>query len=160
MITPIPATPPRRKRPNSINYFALAVLYLGAVNLARAGLALGQQSFERTLPLAMPLPYLAAGGLVWGGVFVVAALGVWRLCPWARKLLLGAIALYQLHIWINHVLFDTSDYARQVWPFHMSVSAAWVVLVWGFLFLPHVKRLYEGRIGIKDERPRTGGEAL
>jgi len=137
-----PATPPRRKRLLSVNYFALAVLYLGALNLARASLAFNQQSFEQTLPLAMPLPYLAAGGLLWGSVFTAAALGVWRLWPWARKLLLGAIVLYQLHVWANHLAFDTSDYSRLVWPFDVGVSVAWVVFVWGFLFLPGIRRLF------------------
>ena len=91
----------------------------------------------------MPLTYLAAGGLVWSIAFVVAALSVWRLWPWARKLVLGAIVLYQLHIWVNHFVFDTSDYARQLWPFHIGISLAWVVVVWGYMFLPGIRRLWE-----------------
>ena len=118
------------------------MLYLGAVNLIRARLALRGESFVASLPLTMPLPYLAASAMVWGSVFCIAAFGVWRLWPWARKLTLGAIVIYQLHIWINHFLFDTSDYARQVWPFQAGVSAAWIILVWGFLFLPAVRHFY------------------
>ena len=95
-----------------------------------------------TLPLAMPLTYLAAGGLAWGVVFVAAATGVWRLWPWARKLVLAAIVVYQLHIWANHLIFDTSDYSRQVWPFHIGISVAWVVVVWGYMFLPGIRRLW------------------
>jgi hypothetical protein len=121
---------------------ALAVLYLGVVNLARVRLALDGPSFTRTLPLTMPLPYLAAGALVWGLVFVTAAFGVWRLWAWARALLLGAIILYQFHVWANHLIFDTSLYARQVWPFEAGISAAWVAIVWGFMFLPGIRRLY------------------
>jgi len=136
-------TPPRRKRPRSVTFLALAVLYLGIVNLARAWLALNGSSFERALPLTMPLPYLGFGGLLWGLAFVVAAFGLWRVWPWARKVLLGAILAYQLHIWINHFVFDTSLYARQVWPFQAGLSVIWIVIVWGFLFLPGVKRLYE-----------------
>ena len=93
----------------------------------------------------MPPIYLAAGGLVWGIAFVVAALGVWRLWPWARKLVLGAIVVYQLHIWVNHLAFDTSDYARQVWPFHIGISVAWVAAVWGYMFLPGIRRLWRER---------------
>jgi hypothetical protein len=118
------------------------VLYLGVVNLARAALALYGSSFERTLLLTMPLPYLAAGGIVWGSVFVVAAFGAWSLWPWARRLLLGAIIVYQVHIWTNHLLFDTSSYARQVWPFNAGISVAWIVIAWGFLFLPGIRKLY------------------
>ena len=135
-------TPPRRKRPRSVTFFALAVLYLGIVNLARAWLALDGSSFERTLSLAMPLPYLGIGGLAWGIVFVVVSFGIWRVRPWARKALVAAITIYQLHIWINHFLFDSSVYSRQVWPFEAGISLVWVIVVWGFLFLPGIKRLY------------------
>jgi hypothetical protein len=112
------------------------------VNLARAWLALNGSSFERTLPLTMPLPYLGLGGLFWGVVFVVTALGIWRVWQWARRLLLGAVIVYQLHIWINHLVFDTSIYARQVWPFAAGISLVWIIVVWGFLFLPGIRRIY------------------
>jgi hypothetical protein len=135
-------TPPRRKRPLSVTFFALAVLYLGVVNLARAWLALNGSSFERTLALAMPLPYLGVGGLTWGIVFILVSFGIWRVWPGARKVLLGAIVVYQCHIWINHFVFDTSVYSRQVWPFEAGISLVWIIVVWGFLFLPGIKRLY------------------
>jgi len=135
-------TPPRRKRPWSVTFFALAVLYLGIVNLARAWLALNGTSFERTLPLTMPLRYLGIGGLAWGCVFVVTAFGIWRVRPWARKVLLGAIVVYQLHIWINHWVYDTSVYSRQVWPFEAGISLMWTLVVWGFMNLPGIRRLF------------------
>ena len=135
-------TPPRRKRPQSVTFFALAVLYLGIVNLARAWLALNGTSFERTLPLTMPLRYLGIGGLAWGCVFVVTMFGIWRLWPWARKTTLGAILVYQLHIWINHFVFDVSVYSRQVWPFAAGISVLWVIVVWGFMFLPGIRSIY------------------
>jgi len=93
----------------------------------------------------MPLPYLVVSGLVWGMVFIAAAFGMWRLWTWARNLLLGAIVVYQLHIWINHVLFDASHYARQVWPFEAGICVAWIVAVWVFLCLPAVRQLYQPR---------------
>ena len=142
MTNPILTTPPRRKRPRSVTFFALAVLYLGVVNLARAWLALNGSSFERALPLRMPLPYLGLGGLFWGVVFVVAAFGIWRVWPWARQVSLGAIVVYQLHIWINHWVFDTSVYSRQVWPFEAGMSLMWTLVVWGFMNLPGIRRLY------------------
>ena len=121
------------------------MLYLGVVNLARAALAIDGNTFEQTLPLSIPLPYLAGSGLVWGIVFIAVALGVWWLRPWARKLSLGAIIVYQLHIWINHLVFDTSDYSHQVWPSHIGISVVWIIAVWGFAFLPGIRRLYQPR---------------
>ena len=145
MTAPDAATRPRQKCPRSVTFFALAVLYLGVVNLARAGLSFESSPFERTLPLTVSLPYLTICGLVWGLVFVGAACGVWRLWPSARKLLLGAVVVYQVHIWINHVLFDTSVYSRQVWSFQAGISVAWIMAVWIFLFLPAIRRLYQPR---------------
>ena len=142
MTNSVLTTPPRRKRPRSVTLFALAVLYLGLVNLARAWLALNGSPFERALPLAAPLPYFGLGGLFWGAAFVVIAFGLWRVWPWARKAMLGAILIYQLHIWINHFAFDSSVDSRQVWPFEAGMSLAWIMVVWGFLFLPGIKRLY------------------
>jgi hypothetical protein len=121
------------------------VLYLGAVNLTRAWLASKDISFEHTLPLSLPLTYLAVCGLVWGLVFTAAALGVWRLWAWARRLLLGAIIVYQIHIWVNHALFDVSTYSRQVWPFQAGVSVAWIMGIWIFLCLPAIRRIYQPR---------------
>ncbi len=148
-----PVTPPKRKHLRSVNYFALAVLYLALVNLARAWIALGGQPYLRTLPLRMPLVYLAVCGLLWGIVFGVAAAGVWRLWPWARVLLLGAIIVYQVHIWINHLVLDTSTYARGIWAFDAGISAAWVIFVWGFLFLPGIRRAFSS------ETARAGSDA-
>jgi len=115
------------------------------MNLVRARLALDGQSFAQTLLPTMPLTYLGVGGLVWGSVFVVAAFGVWRLWQWARTLLLAAIIVYQLHIWANHLIFDTSAYSRLVWPFQIGISVAWIVVVWGFLFLPGIRRVFVQR---------------
>jgi hypothetical protein len=135
-----PSAPQKRKRLRSVTLIALAVLYLGVINLARAWLAWTGNSFEQGLTPRMPLPYLVIVGCAWGGVFVAAGLGLWRLQPWARRLVLIAIVVYQLHIWINHLLLDTSSYARQVWPFQAAISAAWLLGVWSFMFLPGIRR--------------------
>ena len=92
------------------------------------------------MPLTMPLGYLGIGGLVWGCVFVVTAIGIWRMSPWARQVLLGAIVVYQLHIWINHWVYDTSVYSRQVWPFEAGISLVWSLVTWGFMNLPGIRR--------------------
>lgn len=145
MTTHLSAAPPQRKRPRSVTFFALAVLYLSVVNLARAGVALNGALFARTLPLSLSLDYVVVNGLVWGIVFGMGAWGVWRLATWARRLLLIAIVVYQIHVWVNHWLFDTSTYARQVWPFHAGISLTWMAVVWLFLFLPGIRRLYRPR---------------
>ncbi len=55
---------------------------------------------------------------------------------------LVGITVYQAHIWVNHALFD---YSRQVWPFAAGLSAATLAVVWGYLFLPGIRRTYKGK---------------
>lgn len=126
----------------STTWFALAVLYLSAVNLVFGAQALASGPPWSAWPARAPLAWLIAGKLAWGVVFGVTAWGVWRLRPWGRKLLLGAITLYQAHIWLNHILFDASDYARQVWPFAAGVSVVTLGVAWGFMFWPKIRRRY------------------
>jgi hypothetical protein len=90
----------------------------------------------------MPMALLACTSLAWGIVFGLCSLGLWRLRPWGRRGALAAVSLFHAHIWLNHLLFDRSDYARQVWPFAVAHTLAALLLVWGFLYWPAVRRLY------------------
>lgn len=129
----------------STTYFALAVLYLSGLNLVYGLQVVTRWPDLAWLPARMPLAWLAAGKLVWGLTFGLAAWGLWRLRAWGRTLALVAFTLYQVHIWANHVLFDVSNYARQVWPFYAGLSLVSLALVWGFLFWPSVRQLYVGK---------------
>ncbi len=124
------------------NYFALALLGLGVTNFVFGAQAVTQWSYYSTLPLRIPLVWLIGGKLVWGIVFGITAWGVWRLRPWGRKLLLTSLTLYQAHIWLNHILFDVSEYSRQVWPFEAGISLITLAVVWGLVGLPSLRRSY------------------
>jgi hypothetical protein len=129
-------------RPRSVTWLALAVLLLSAVNLLRAvRVVLGLQ-FLAQLNLSVSPAYLGWSGLMWGAALGAAAAGLWWLRPWGRWLALGAVSLYYLHAWINRLLFDTSIYARQVWPWEALVSLLAVGLTWGILWRPGVRRAF------------------
>jgi hypothetical protein len=133
------------KRPRRVTLFGLTVLLLGSgLNLARAAWAWRQTQALTSLPAttSMPMALLAGSSLIWGGVFLVCSLGLWRLRPWGRSGTLFAVTLFHAHIWFNHVLFDRSDYARQVWPFAIVHTLVTLFVVWGFLYWPFVRRLY------------------
>jgi hypothetical protein len=59
--------------------------------------------------------------------------------------------LYQAHIWLNHLLFDASDYARQTRPRDLALSALFLAVVWGTLHLPGVRRI----LGISHTKTHT-----
>jgi hypothetical protein len=132
-------------RPWRVTLFSLAVLLLGCgLNLLRAAWAWRQARALADLPTptSMPMALLACTSLAWGIVFGLCSLGLWRLRPWGRRGALAAVSLFHAHIWLNHLLFDRSDYARQVWPFAVAHTLAALLLVWGFLYWPAVRRLY------------------
>jgi hypothetical protein len=121
------------------------VLLLGSgPNLVRAVLAWRQEQVlaELSTSTSMPMNLLAGTSLVWGIVFAVCGLGLWRLRSWGRKGMLMAVTLYHAHIWVNHIVFDRSDYARQVWPSAIAHTLVTLFLVWGFLYWPSIRRLY------------------
>ncbi len=130
----------RSKRPWRVTLFSLAVLALGGgINLSRAAWA-----WRTDLPVStsMPMAWLAVTSLAWGVVLSACSVGLWRLRPWGRRGMLAAVSLYQVHIWINHLLFDRSDYAPQVWPLAVVHTLLTLLVVWGFLYWPAVRRLY------------------
>ncbi len=137
---------PRSARPWRVKLFILAVLLLGSgLNLLRAAWAWRQSQALADLasPTSMPMALLAATSLAWGITFSLCALGLWRLRPWGRRATLAAVSLFHAHIWLNHLLFDRSDYARQVRPFAIAHTLAALLVVWGFLYWPVVRRLYD-----------------
>jgi hypothetical protein len=139
-----------RKRPRSVTIFSLLVLLMGsALNLTRAMWAFRQADALADLPLStsMPMGLFAATSLIWAFAFLVCAYGLWRLRPWGRIATLALVTLYHVNIWFNHVVFDRSDYARQVWPFAVVNSLVALAVVWGFLNWPSIRDLYRDQIG-------------
>lgn len=120
----------------------LFTLLLGLGNLGRTAVALHYASRLPDLPLTVSLDYLATMEGFWGVVFVVCAAGLWAFHRWARWGVLAAITLYQSHAWINHLLFDASDYARQTWPRDLLLTVILLVLFWGSLSLREVRRTF------------------
>ena len=138
-------TGPIRKRPWRVTLFSLLVLLLGSgLNLARAVSALYQASALADLPqvTAMPMTLLFGTSLVWGIVFGVCSFGLWKLRPWGRVSTLAAATLFHAHIWFNHIVFDRSDYARQVWPSAIVHTLVVLIIVWGFLNRASIRHLY------------------
>lgn len=144
-----------RKRPRSVTLFSLLVLFFGSgLNLARAVWALQQASALAELPLStsLPMPWLAGTSLVWGCVFALCSLGLWRLRAWGRNGTLVAVTLFHVQIWLHHIIFDRSDYARQVWPFAIVHTLSVLIAVWGFLNWPSIRRLYSRQGGLISNR--------
>ena len=136
------------RHPWRIKLFSLGVLFLGGgLNLLRAAWAWRQAQALSDLSFspAMPMSLLTGTSFVWGVLLGLCGLGLWLLRSWGRQGTLIAVTLYHAHIWLNHLLFDRSDYASQVWPFALVHTLGTLFLVWGFLFWPSIRRLYESQ---------------
>jgi len=118
------------------------VLALGLANLGRAGLALRYAALLPDLPMTVSWAYLAAMGGFWGPVFISCAVGLMRFRRWGRWSTLAAATLYQAHVWVNHLLFDASDYALQTRPRDMLLTALFLTIVWGLLNWPGMRRVF------------------
>ncbi len=129
-------------RPRSVTWLALAVLLLSAVNLLRAVRVFLGLDFLAQLNLSVSPAYLGVTGLAWGAALGVAAAGLWRLRPWGRWLALASVSLYHLLAWVNRLVFDSSIYARQVWPWEAFVSVLALGLTWGILWRPGVRQAF------------------
>jgi hypothetical protein len=121
---------------------ALLVLALGLANLARMGVALRYASLLPDLPTTVPLEYLAAMGAFWGGALTTCAVGLVRFRRWGRWGTLAAVTLYEAHVWVNHLLFDASDYARQTRGWDLLLTVLLLALIWGSLSLRSVRETF------------------
>ncbi len=125
---------------------ALLVLALGVANLVRMGVALRYASLLPDLPTTVPLEYLAGMGAFWGVALTTCAVGLARFCPWGRWGTLAAVTLYEVHVWVNHLLFDASDYARQTRGWDLLLTVLLLVLFWGSLNLHSVRNVFPSQV--------------
>jgi len=139
-----PAIRPRLTRPQRwVIALALLVLALGLGNLGRAVMALRYAACLPDLPMTVSWAYLVAMGAFWGVALTACAVGLVRFRPWGRWAALAATTLYEAHVWVNHLLFDASDYARQTRPRDLVLTLLLLALVWGLLNWPSVRKVFK-----------------
>lgn len=121
---------------------ALVMLALGLGNLGKAAMAIRYADLLSEVPLTLTWQYLTGMGALWGIVFIGCSVGLMRFRTWGRWATLISATAYQIHIWVNHLLFDASDYARQTRPRDLVLTALFLALVWGLLCLPSVRGVF------------------
>jgi hypothetical protein len=130
------------KRPFVVTIFALLVLLLAAWNIFQAFSAWQNYDLMRALNLSTEANLLIIIGLTWATGFGLAAWGLWRLRSWGRTWMLIAIVAYQAQQWImRFALMRSSDEVIRR-PADVVLSLLSIAVVWGFLFIPKIRRLY------------------
>ena len=136
------------------------MLALGLANLARTGLALRYAVLLPDLPMTLSLQYLAAMGAFWGVALIACGVGLLRFRPWGRWGTLAAVTLYEAHVWVNHLLFDASDYALRTRFQDLLLTLLLLAIVWVSLILPSIRQTftqYAGSPHSAASPPRSGG---
>ncbi|HEY74869.1 MAG TPA: hypothetical protein G4O00_01655 [Thermoflexia bacterium] len=128
-----------------LRLLSLLLLALGLANLGKAVVAARYAALLPNLPMTVPWGYWIAMGTLWGVVLTGCGVALWQRRPWSRWATLAAATLYQAHVWLNHLLFDASDYARQTRPRDLVLSALFLAFVWGTLNWPRVRNLKRTR---------------
>jgi len=130
------------KRPFVVTLFSLLVLLLAVWNVFQIFSVWQRYDLMRTLDLSTEANLLIVIGLTWAIGFGLAAWGLWRLRSWGRTWMLIAIVAYQAQQWImRFALMRSSDEVIRR-PADVVLSLLSIVIVWGFLFIPKIRRLY------------------
>ena len=58
---------------------------------------------------------------------------------------LVAATLYQVNTWFDHLLLDASDFALQNRPRDLALTLLFLILMWGSLSWPSVRRAFGPR---------------
>jgi len=124
-------------------YLSVVVLGLGSANVGRAGVALTYRARLPDLEMMVSWAYLAVTGGVWGAVFFACLVGLLGFRRWGRWSTLVAVVVYEIHVWVNHLLFDANEYARSVWPRDLALTLLLLILVWGTLNWPSVRATFK-----------------
>jgi fucose 4-O-acetylase-like acetyltransferase len=138
----------RRKLTRSQKWIAvlsLVVLALGLGNLARMVMALRYATSLPDLPMTVSWTYLAAMGGFWCVAFLVCAAALIRLWSWARWGTLAAVTLYQVHVWVDHLLFDANERAYQLRLWNLMCTLLLLTFVWIVLSWPSVRKEFEAK---------------
>ena len=118
------------------------VLGLATGNVVRTFAALAGRASMPDLPLSVSWTYLATSAALWSVVFLVCAASLAWLRRWGRVLTLASVTLYEAHVWVDHLLFDRSDYALQTRPWGLVFTLLLLGLTWGALNWPSVRALF------------------
>jgi hypothetical protein len=125
-----------------IAVLALVLLLLGLGNVGRIARTVYYAIHLPDLSMTVSWTYLAVMGGFWCAALLVCAVALVRLCSWARWATLATVTLYQAHVWVNHLLCDANERARQLLPYNAALTLGLLVFVWVVLNWPSVRRAF------------------
>jgi len=124
-------------RPFSVTLLAAVVLIFTALNGLRLVMAIRLWEFLSTLPVDVPVIYLAITGAFWAGAGLVIVTGLWFGLKWDPLLTRTAIVLYAIYYWLDRLLIAESMAIAARWPFAIGLTI--ILLIFAFWTLSRSK---------------------
>ncbi len=132
------------KRPLLVTLLAVGVLILTVYNATRFGTALAEWDLLlKFMPRPGPI-YIAATGLFWTFVLLVAALSLWFGWRWARPTAAISIFVYAAYYWLDRLIYQSSV-PRENQPFSLIVTIVFLCLTALVLLLPGSRKFFTKR---------------
>lgn len=130
-------------RPRSVTSLALAVLTIGVLHLARFLQTLSSWNILEELLAVSPV-YLSLSSLVWAGVCLVLAYGLWVGAVWAPQLMRLSLLAYLIFYWADRLLLSPRRALPDNTPFAALVSILAIGFVFWFFRQPRIKAFFGG----------------
>ncbi len=111
----------RHRQPFLVTLVIYGVFLLGGGYFLQSGQALSRYLLQAGYPLSVPPWYLPLAGALWGGLWLVLGIGLWRRKEWARRFTLIVLPL-QVCFWLaDWWLFSRSAIAIQSFGFDLTL---------------------------------------
>jgi len=132
----------KAKRPKSVTWLAVGVLMVTGLQWLRVDQSVRQWQFLHTLDLPVAPIYFYLSGLVWGGLGLLAFVGIWRREPYAPAMLRWTSAAFTVYYWADQMLMQASPLRKNAWPFTAAASLLCLAAVFWILARPHARRYF------------------
>ncbi len=93
--------------------------------------------FLSTLPMDVPVTYLAISGTFWAGVGLAVIVGLWFGRNWSAHLTCAAFVIYAAYYWLDRLLVAESMAIAARWPFTAGLTI--ILLAFAFWTLSRSK---------------------
>jgi hypothetical protein len=130
------------KRPFGATILVWVVLILASLNWLRFVTVLRGWRFLENLEPALPLPYLALSGLLWGMVGTTLVWGLFLGRRWAPLVIRMAAPLYAAAYWLDRILIADPSAIASRWPFALGLTIILLILTYSVLASSKVRHFY------------------
>lgn len=148
-------TSEKTHRPCSVTLLVCVISLFAAWYLVRLGGALARWEYLCELQEPISPAYQALTGLIWGGVWLALALGLFFGKSWARRNFWKAAGAFSLYFWTDRLLLIGPVERNANWLFVLGIHLVLVFLFVWIFSREKAKLFFAERVqaeGVQNER--------